>query len=115
MTRAVFAVIAGVAFLFGLATAAHAGTLPNISGTWYVNGDHSKRAHITQSGTSITLRNERGQTATGSFLDPSHITTIWSPSIYTPMAPRTQIEGRITRSLNTIHWSNGTRWTRCSS
>lgn len=109
------AMFASVAFLLGPFPAANAGTLPNISGTWYVGGDHSKRCHISQSGNSISLRNERGQEATGSFVDPSRITTSWPASLYTSMGPRVQIEGRISGNLSTILWSNSTyRWTRGS-
>ncbi|HET9391910.1 MAG TPA: hypothetical protein VFO29_00115 [Candidatus Rubrimentiphilum sp.] len=108
----VITIFASMAFLLGPFPAAHAGTLPNISGTWYMGGNHSKRCHISQSGNSITLRNERGENATGSFVDPSHITTKWPESAYTPMGPKLQIDGRISGNLSTILWSNSTYWTR---
>ena len=99
-TLAIAALLAGVALVFGPAPAARAGTLPNISGTWDAQGDRGKRCTISQSGTSITLTNERGQTAHGSFVNPSVITTSWS------------VEGRISGSLDTILWNNSTTWTR---
>jgi hypothetical protein len=87
----------------------HAGTLPDISGTWYSGGDRAKRCRIEQSGTSLTLRNEDGWTATGSFTNPSQITTTWGS-----FGSRTTITGRISNDLETIRWSNGTSWTRGS-
>jgi hypothetical protein len=110
---AAMSMLACMAFVLGLPAKTNAGTLPNISGTWYMGGDHSKRCEIQQNGNSITLTNERGQTATGSFVDPSHITTSWPMSLYTSMGPRTQIDGRI--SGDTILWSNSTFWTRGGS
>ncbi len=112
---AVISTLACMAFFMGPSATANAATLPNISGTWYSGGDHSKRCEIRQSGNSITLTNERGQAATGSFVDPSRITTSWPMSAYTSMGPQTQIEGRISPSLDTILWSNSTYWTRGGS
>lgn len=85
----------------------HAGTLPDISGTWYSGGDRFKRCRIDQSGMSLTLRNEDGWTATGKFVNPSELTTTWGS-----FASRTTITGRISNDLMTIRWSNGTYWTR---
>jgi hypothetical protein len=85
----------------------HAGTLPDISGTWYSGGDRSKRCRIEQSGTSLTLRNEDGWTATGKFVNPSEITTTWGS-----FGSRTTVTGRISGDLQTIRWSNSTFWTR---
>jgi hypothetical protein len=110
---AAMSAFACLAFVLGLPAPSSAGTLPNISGTWYSGGDHSKHCTIHQSGDSITLTNERGQHATGSFVNPSHITTSWPTSLYTSMGPRTQIEGRI--SGDTILWNNSTFWTRGGS
>jgi hypothetical protein len=84
---------------------AHAGTLPDISGTWFPNGDRFKRCQIQQAGTSVTLINESGQTATGTFVNPSEIKTTWSGSVF-------PITGRISSDLRTITWSNGTYWSR---
>ncbi len=110
---AIISTFACMAFVLGPTAQTNAGTLPNISGTWYSGGDHSKRCEIRQSGDAITLTNERGQVATGSFVDPSRITTSWPTSLYTSMGPRTQIEGRI--SGDTILWNNSTFWTRGGS
>jgi hypothetical protein len=85
----------------------HAGTLPDISGSWYASGDRGKRCRIEQSGMSLTLRNEDGWTATGRFVNPSEITTSWGS-----FASKTTITGRISGDLETIRWSNGTYWTR---
>lgn len=100
MKRVVAAIsaLACSALVLGPPIAARAGTLPNISGTWYMGGDHSKRCRIIQSGNSVTLTNERGQHATGSFVNPSQITTSW------------HVDGRI--SGDTILWNNSTFWTR---
>ena len=86
-----------------------AGTLPDISGTWYASGDRFKRCRIEQSGSSLTLRNEDGWTAIGRFLNPSEITTTWGG-----FGART-IVGRISGDLQTIRWSNSTYWTRGGS
>lgn len=110
---AIISALACMAFALGPPAPAQAGTLPNISGTWYMGGDHSKRCKIEQSGNSITLTNERGQHATGSFISPTHITTSWPASLYTSMGPRNQIDGRI--SGDTILWNNSTFWTRGGS
>ena len=94
--------LAGLAFLpFATATA---GTLPNLSGTWYQGGDSSKRCFILQHGNTIQLTNERGEVATGSLLEPNRLTTNWGPNL--------QIEGHISGSQQTIFWSNSTYWTR---
>lgn len=85
----------------------HAGTLPDITGTWYAQGDRSKRCRIDQSGTSLSLRNEDGWTATGSFVNPSEITTRWGR-----FGAGTTVTGRISSDLETVRWSNGTFWTR---
>ncbi|HEY1656250.1 MAG TPA: hypothetical protein VGF86_14185 [Candidatus Tumulicola sp.] len=85
-----------------------AGTLPDLSGTWYANGNPAKHCHFSQSGSSISLTNERGATATGSFLDAGSLVTNWGPF------GGGQITGRISSDLRTITWSNGTYWSRPS-
>jgi hypothetical protein len=110
-----FLILAGIALPLLSSAPVRAGTLPNISGTWYMGGDHSKRCRITQSGDSITVENERGQTATGRFVDSSHITTSWPMSLHTSMGPRTQVDGHISPDLDTILWNNSTFWTRGGS
>jgi hypothetical protein len=86
-----------------------AGTLPDITGTWYASGDTSKRCEISQSGTSVKLRNEQGRTATGTFSDPSTLTTDWG------YFGGHSIRGSISPNLRRIDWSNGTYWSRESS
>lgn len=93
-------------FFCGTFGAISAGTLPDISGTWYSGGDHSKRCYIEQSGTSVTLRNEDGQRATGRFVDPSTLETNWGYA---------RVRGAISTDLQTIRWSNSTFWTRAGS
>jgi len=110
-----FLILASVVLPLLPSAPARAGTLPNISGTWYMGGDHSKRCRITQSGNSITLTNERGQTATGHFTDPSNIATNWPSSLHTSLGPKTQVYGRISPNLDTILWNNSTFWTRGGS
>lgn len=97
------AACAALAVIVGTWTTVIAGTLPNISGRWYANGLASKPCSLNQSGTSVTLRNEQGINATGSFTDPSTLSTNWGPFTIT---------GHISSDLNTITWSNGTYWTR---
>ncbi len=90
-----------------------AGTLPNITGTWYAQGSASKRCHIRQSGSDVTLTNEIGTRATGVFTDPSTLSTSW-PNWPNPShaGPRSTYFGHISADLTVIHWSNGTYWTR---
>ncbi len=100
-TLAVF--LAAAAFVLAIGVAARAGTLPNITGTWYYAGDHAKRCRIEQSGTSVTLTNESGQTGRGTFVNSTTLSTTWDG---------VQITGNISSDLQTINWSNGTYWTR---
>jgi hypothetical protein len=101
-TLAVF--LAAAAFAVAFAGPARAGTLPDITGTWYFAGDHAKRCHIEQSGTSVTLTNESAETGRGTFTNPSTLSTIWNSNV--------RIIGNISSDLQTIRWSNGTYWTR---
>jgi hypothetical protein len=75
----------------------------NVQGTWYVGGDQSRACRIDQQNGALSLRNETGQTGSGTFTKSHHITTSWSG---------TRIEGTISRDQNRIDWSNGTYWTR---
>jgi hypothetical protein len=108
-TRIAFLIL-GFAVLAWLPKALLAGTLPNISGTWYAYGDSSKRCYISQSGTSVTVTNEQGNTAQGNFEtnNPSRIDTDWGP------LAGGQIVGTISNDLQRIDWSNGTYWIRAS-
>lgn len=75
----------------------------NLGGTWYFGGDRSKPCRIVQHGGSLFLRNETGDTATGSFTSKYNISTVWSGNTIT---------GTVSRDRNRILWSNGTYWTR---
>lgn len=79
------------------------GNTPELSGTWFANGDHSKRCSIQQRGDSLDVRNEGGQSASGSFDHRHRITTNWNGKV---------IEGRISQHGHRIDWSNGTYWIR---
>lgn len=104
-----FATLAAtIVFILATPSLISAGTLPNITGTWYANGDRSLRCTISQSGTSVTLTNEQGKTARGTFLDPSTLDTDWGY-----MGGR-HIRGVISQDLRRISWSNGTSWSRGS-
>ncbi len=76
---------------------------PQLTGTWFANGDRSRRCAIRQRRGSLSLQNEAGQTADGDFVGRRAITTNWNGTV---------IEGRISRDGNRIDWSNGTYWTR---
>lgn len=102
------ALCAVLAAAFGAWSVAHAGTLPNISGAWYAGGNPNNRCSINQSGSSVSLTNERGATATGTFTDPSTVDSNWGPF------GGGHITGHISGDLRTITWSNGTYWTRAS-
>lgn len=99
------AIVASALLVLAMSRAIVAGTLPDISGTWYAQGDPSKRCHISQSGRNVTFVNEQGTRATGTFRDPSTLSANWS---FVPIA------GNISGDLRTIHWSNGTYWVRAS-
>ncbi|HVR47338.1 MAG TPA: hypothetical protein VMT95_11985 [Candidatus Binatia bacterium] len=94
---------------FGTLTAVHAGTLPSISGTWYANDDVSAPCRISQGGTSVSLTNERGATATGHFVNPSTLDTNWG------VFGSAHVTGRISNDLRRIDWRNGTFWSRPSA
>jgi hypothetical protein len=110
MTRiaGVLTLCAGLA-IAGPALIGRAGTLPNISGTWYANGNPTARCRITQSGDSVSLTNEQGATATGRFADPSTLRTDWG------LMNGGRITGTISGDLRRISWSNGTYWSRPST
>jgi WD40-like Beta Propeller Repeat len=76
---------------------------PNLDGTWYRDGKRSRACSIRQNKRNLRLRNESGQTATGTIDGNSHVTTNWSGN---------QIAGTISKDGNTIYWNNGTSWSR---
>jgi hypothetical protein len=75
----------------------------DLRGTWYFGGDRSKPCRIDQHDGSLSLRNESGQTATGSFTSKDTISTVWAG---------VTITGTISRDRTRILWSNGTYWMR---
>jgi hypothetical protein len=75
----------------------------SLQGTWYFGGDRSKPCYIDQRDTSLSLRNESGQNATGSFTGRHTISTVWLGATIT---------GTVSRDRTRILWSNGTYWTR---
>jgi len=79
------------------------GRLPNLQGTWYQSGDHSKACSISQSRDSLTFTNEQGKRAQGSFTDPKHVTASWSGKT---------INGTLVNNAGQINWDNGTMWSR---
>jgi hypothetical protein len=85
-----------------------AGTLPDISGRWYANGNSGAVCHITQSGTSVSLVNQNGVRATGNFDSPSTLSTDWG------VFNGGRITGTISGNLRRINWSNGSYWTRAN-
>ncbi len=76
---------------------------PNLTGTWFANGDRTRSCSIRQRHGRLRLQNESGQAASGSFDDGRHITTIWSGNT---------IQGRIRQHGNRIDWDNGTYWVK---
>ena len=103
------AICASLVVVFALRTEVRAGTLPDISGRWYANGNPGASCRISQSGTSVSLTNERGVTATGSFVNPSTLSTDWG------FMNGGRITGTISSDLRRITWSNGTYWARAST
>ena len=79
------------------------GYAPQLTGTWFANGDRSRRCSISQQQGSLNLQNEVGQTANGSFVRRRDITTNWNGTV---------INGHLSRDGNRIDWSNGTYWQR---
>jgi len=76
---------------------------PNLNGNWYPNGNRSLQCSIQQRRGNLTLQNEVGDRATGSFHGKWSVTTNWQG---------TSILGTISRDGNRIDWSNGTYWIR---
>lgn len=106
--RAVATVLAAM-FALSVVNAPHlvrAGTLPDITGMWFANGDSSKRCFINQSGNSVTLTNEQGRSARGTFSTPSTLDTDWGPFA------GGHVTGNIGPRRMRINWSNGTYWVR---
>jgi hypothetical protein len=76
---------------------------PNLNGNWYPNGNRSLQCSIQQRRGNLTLQNENGDRATGSFNGKWSVTTNWQG---------TRISGTISKDGTRIDWSNGTYWIR---
>ena len=76
---------------------------PNLNGNWYPNGNRSLQCSIQQRRGNLTLQNEVGDRATGSFNGKWGVTTNWQG---------TRITGTISKDGTRIDWSNGTYWIR---
>lgn len=76
---------------------------PNLTGTWFANGDRSRSCSISQNRGSLNLQNESGQSASGNFNGSRNITTNWGG---------TTIRGILLQNGNRINWDNGTYWIR---
>jgi hypothetical protein len=75
----------------------------NLNGNWYPNGNRSLSCSIQQHRGNLTLQNETGQRATGSFNGRGHVSTNWSGA---------RIGGTVSADGNRIDWDNGTYWIR---
>lgn len=100
---------AAIVIIFSSSGPIIAGTLPNISGVWYAGGSPAARCSISQSGASVTVTNQQGRTASGSFSDSTTLETDWSSS------GGGRITGTISSDLRRINWSNGSFWVRESN
>jgi hypothetical protein len=76
---------------------------PSLNGNWYPNGNRSQSCSIQQHRGNLTLQNETGQRATGSFNGRNRLSTNWSG---------TRISGMLSSDGNRIDWDNGTYWIR---
>jgi hypothetical protein len=76
---------------------------PNLNGNWYPNGNRSLQCSIQQRQGNLTLQNEVGDRATGSFNGKWTVRTNWQG---------TRITGTISKDGSRIDWSNGTYWIR---
>jgi parallel beta-helix repeat protein len=83
-------------------TVSNGQTVPNIAGTWFING--TQTTQIQQNGSTLTFINENGQSSPGLFQSPTQVVaTGW---------------GNLTGTLvsiddgTRINWSNGTAWSQ---
>ncbi len=73
----------------------------NLAGTWYLNGDRSKRVEIVSSRDGLQAKNERGQTTRLQTVRDGDIRALdWEGGL----------RGDVKRDR--IEWQNGTTWTR---
>lgn len=75
----------------------------DLNGNWYPNGNRSMQCSIQQRRGNLTLQNEQGVRATGSFNGKYNLSTNWQG---------TTINGTVSRDGNRINWDNGTYWVR---
>ena len=75
----------------------------DLNGNWYPNGNRSMQCSIQQHRGNLTLQNEQGVRASGSFNGKYNVSTNWQG---------TTINGTISRDGNRINWDNGTYWMR---
>jgi len=82
-------------------------TTPDLSGTWYMGGPYNvgMPCKISQTGSTLTFTNEKGDTVAGDFIDSKTVEAIdWSG-----------LRGTLSDDGTRISWANGTWWTRYSS
>lgn len=78
-------------------------TQVSLNGKWYPNGNRSLSCTIQQRHGNLSLTNEVGQSASGSFDSKRKITTNWDGNV---------IHGTVSSDGNRIDWDNGTYWIR---
>lgn len=80
--------------------------VPNLSGTWFLNGDRNKPCEIVQypPGRRAEFTNENGSTAWGTV----HGNRVWIPDWSDGVSQG--LEGRVRG--NRIVWPNGSFWSR---
>jgi hypothetical protein len=80
-----------------------AGRRTTLDGTWFANGDPSRACSISQQFGALNFVNENGNTASGNFDGPNHLTATWQGQL---------IGATISADGTRINWSNGTFWSR---
>jgi hypothetical protein len=75
----------------------------NLTGTWYAQGDRSRKCSVQQRGSNLQLSNETGDTASGQMNGKRTLTSSWNGST---------IGGTVSSDGNRINWDNGTYWIR---
>jgi hypothetical protein len=75
----------------------------NLTGKWFPNGNQSLSCSIQQHRGDLSIQNESGQSASGSFTGKRNITTNWGGNTIT---------GNVSQDGNRIDWSNGTYWVK---
>jgi hypothetical protein len=75
----------------------------NLTGTWFAQGDQSKKCSIRQRGSNLQLSNESGDSAGGQMNGKRTLTSSWNGNT---------IGGTVSSDGNRINWDNGTYWVR---